>query len=762
MLKSKQLKFIIPIIVAIVLLIIGTIFLIVKNADKTKVYDNVHVLNEESENNELLVDIEENKLIFENEPGYVVGDVLVSGITEEAPDGFIRKVVSVGQENGQYVLQTEPGLITDVFEEAHVEKTFLITKEGATEVEDTDIAYSNSINDIINSSVATATGITRTNEHPSGDENYEFSCNGEYNINDYLSVRTEIGFSLWLEVKLEIEDGNVILGMTVHNLVGGDIFLGCSEEITKEFEEMIFSQELPSIQFAVGVVPIVITNQLYASVEGHVSLSGELGTVIAIQSEKVAGFEYNSATNEVIEIKENNYLSDGIDWSIGAKAKGEAAVGVFLHLTSKLYDSTGIDMSLGLEGTASAELATNFKMDGSSGECVGRIDLAIGPKLEGQIVVTVPVIDYELADFKIFEVELPTLWEHHWVSSEGWQEELETIENQSVEDSMEVSSMQGGIESELPNNTENSDGDFVFYDSDVLSMTTGNNRDIDIEAKLIIANAQDYNLTDNIFSVEAYFNDPTPYFLSEDDHQAYMLIYDDLGQKTNYANEQVGILFDNISSLFMGNTSTDDDYYNALNNNDNLAAIIFHYYRYLGIDYVNAYSEVGSGRIAGWRNAQYSNNGTEMGMGGDYILVADVIMYTPYYLRESVFQNKILMPDAIIDEIYASHREDTCLASLDYENNLTGYNYKYVREYIPYIELLVELGIQYESFSDLSTHELIYSSPILVPQEYCYYNWFDGSVSSAYVIPFYDKTANLYGLIWYDTNNRLMHISFGE
>lgn len=427
--KNKNLKVIIFVILAVSLLVISLV-LIISNAGKTKVYDNVRVITDDSDIVELLVTVEDDALVFESDPGYTVGDVLVSGITEDAPAGFIRKVVTIGQEGDQYVLQTEPGLLTDVFEEAHVEKRFLLTEEGATEVDSEDIAAVDTLNNLLNYGVASGTGIVRSCERPTGDEDYDFSCNGEYNIDEFLSVTTEIGFSIWLEVKLDIKKGDVVLGMTVHNKVGGDIFLGCSEEVEKEFEKKLFSQELPSIQFAIGVVPIVITNQLYASIEGEASLSGEIGTVVAIQSEKVAGFEYNSATNEVIEIKENNYLSDGIDWSVGAKVKGEAAVGVFLHLTSKLYDSTGVDLSLGIEGTAGAELATNIKADGSQGECVGRIDLAVGPKLQGEIVVTVPIIDYELADMKIFEVDLPAFWEEHWVSSESWQEDLKEIQGQ--------------------------------------------------------------------------------------------------------------------------------------------------------------------------------------------------------------------------------------------------------------------------------------------------------------------------------------------
>ncbi len=422
--KSKKIKYIIIAVIITLLVVAGVIILIINNADRTKIYDNVRVISDESGQNEILVNVEADRLIFKENPGYATGDVLVSGITENTPGGFIRKVVSVSQEGDQYILETEPGLITDVFEEVHIEKTFLLSEEGATEIKDSDIAFSNSLNDIINSSVVAATGITRSNNPLFDDGDYVFNLEEEFNIANFLSVETEIGFGLKLDFKLEIEKGDVVLGLTVHNAVGGEIFLGLSEELKKEFEKEFISKMLPSIQFMVGYVPVVITNEMSIALEGEANISGKLGTTIELEAEKIVGFEYNSETNKVVEINENNYLADGMKWSVGGSVKGEVEAGIFIHLTSKLYGSTGIDIAVGVKGSASAELESTVDTEGSYEDCVGRIDLEVGPEVEGSIVVTVPIVDYELADLKIFETDLPALWEKHWVSSDNWEEEL--------------------------------------------------------------------------------------------------------------------------------------------------------------------------------------------------------------------------------------------------------------------------------------------------------------------------------------------------
>ncbi len=65
---------------------------------------------------ELPVEVTEDKLVFEKNPKYKKGDVIVSGMIEKAEAGFIRRVIDAEKENNQFVFYTEPALLTDVFE----------------------------------------------------------------------------------------------------------------------------------------------------------------------------------------------------------------------------------------------------------------------------------------------------------------------------------------------------------------------------------------------------------------------------------------------------------------------------------------------------------------------------------------------------------------------------------------------------------------------------------------------------------------------
>ena len=74
-------------------------------------------------------------LLFAEDPGYEKGEVLAAGESEAAEDGFPAK--SDGnrkKKDGSYVVKTEPAYLTDVFEKAHVRRSFRITEDGVEEI----------------------------------------------------------------------------------------------------------------------------------------------------------------------------------------------------------------------------------------------------------------------------------------------------------------------------------------------------------------------------------------------------------------------------------------------------------------------------------------------------------------------------------------------------------------------------------------------------------------------------------------------------
>ena len=131
---------------------------------------------------------------------------------------------------------------------------------------------------------------------------------------------------------------------------------------------------------------------------------------------------YDSRTNKVEEIKENKYQSDGLEWDT-MQVSGSSTAEISLHLITKLYGSTGMDLSVGVSGDVNGEakLSANPELVGYA----GKLALSIAPKVDGTLVVSVPVIDEKLIEQPLFRVKLKPFWEKTWESSQNWKEDLE-------------------------------------------------------------------------------------------------------------------------------------------------------------------------------------------------------------------------------------------------------------------------------------------------------------------------------------------------
>ena len=93
---KKWMKRISVIVVLLVLVVMSGIFgyrkthSVKKTEGDTIVKENVKVITEETDKQP--VSVKEDSIIFNSNPRYKEGDVIVSGITSSSPDGYIRKV----------------------------------------------------------------------------------------------------------------------------------------------------------------------------------------------------------------------------------------------------------------------------------------------------------------------------------------------------------------------------------------------------------------------------------------------------------------------------------------------------------------------------------------------------------------------------------------------------------------------------------------------------------------------------------------------
>lgn len=431
---KKRNKRIFWVVVVLVLVSVSTLSVLGykkshNNKDKDEnniVKDNVKIITEESDKQPILV--EDDKITFDSNPRYKKGDVIVSGITSSAPNGFIRNVTGVQKTKGKYIIQTEPAVLTDVFEKAHIYKRIELA-ESQNESESYHIKNMNAVTNELQSSNI----LCKTEDEDNGTD-YMFGKSFEEK-EDPVSLSGEAGTSAWVEVSIDIVHGDIKCGIAIRTKEGAKASLECSASYSKELEKQLLTKKLPDYQFIVAGIPIVVTNELEIYTEAEINLEGNIGVSYELTAETTQGFNYNSKTGKVEEINQITCESDGLQWNT-ISISGDTSMGSSVHLITKLYDASGMDMSLKIAGKAEGEakVTTYKELDGYAGS----LDLSIVPEIKGEIVVDTPVFDKNLLKQPLFEAALKPLWEKHWESSVNWQDDLQWKENDKNEESQET------------------------------------------------------------------------------------------------------------------------------------------------------------------------------------------------------------------------------------------------------------------------------------------------------------------------------------
>ena len=325
-----------------------------KQEGDTIVKKNVKVITNKSDNQP--ESVEEDNIVFNSNPNYKEGDIIVSGITHLSEDGYIRKVISVEKKRGRYTIYTEPAVLTDVFEKAHIYKRIALTEDENQSVS-YNIENKNAVSNILCDT-----------EEEDDETDYMFGKSFEEELGP-ISLSGEAGVNVWIEVEIDIEHGEIECGITARTEEGAKASVECSQSYTK-----------------------------------------------------------------VKEINELDCSSDGLQWDT-ISISGEASAGPSVHLITKLYGASGLDMSLGISGDVEGEakVSTNKELDGYAGS----LDLSINPVIEGTLVVDTPIFDKNLVQQPLFVKELKPLWSKHWESSANWQEDLQWTEADEIEEAKE-------------------------------------------------------------------------------------------------------------------------------------------------------------------------------------------------------------------------------------------------------------------------------------------------------------------------------------
>ena len=418
-----------------------------KSTDRdTIVKENVKVLTGDMNEDEMPTEVTDGRLVFKKDPKYKKGDVVVSGCITEAENGFVRRIIRVEKSKSSYIFYTEPAVLTDVFEKAHIVKRVQLTEDGMKEAmyhqvdgfsvgEETDPKFRN-----LSTQSEENGGGKKQSENNASDisitPNTDYMFGAGIDISDEgISISGGAGVSVWLEMNIDIDHGEIVCSMALKSEGGADLSVDFAESLQElpeppSIEKTILKKRLPNGEFSFNGIPLVFTNELEITAEAKASIEGSMGVSFNVSFDGTQGFEYDSKTGKVEELNVANADTSGLEWK-AVEVSTSASAGADAHLIVKLYGCSGIDAAIGVHGSVegTVKLASTTESVGD----IGQLDMEIGPDISGTLVAKVPVFASGLIEQPLFSVKLPSFWESHWPTEEEKQDMLNT-EEQSTQD----------------------------------------------------------------------------------------------------------------------------------------------------------------------------------------------------------------------------------------------------------------------------------------------------------------------------------------
>lgn len=371
---------VLPVMVVVVAVVVAVAALIVAGlgsnapANPILINDDV-VVYEEGQAPFEVIECDSESVIVSSMDGLREGAILAAGVTDETPDGMLRRLGTAEEVPGGYRFATTQAALTEAIDKCDVSYTVSITEDGSYEVKDA------------------RTGVVSPfAQQAFADE----SLDGLFSW-DKGFAKVYAGDEI--DVSLRIDYGEISMRVVNRLNAGAEMDLGkLGGQAEKEWE--LFSKALRPFTFQVGVVPVVFTNNLTASL----SVDGSVGfDVLSAEAvlDKSFGFEYTSA-NGLRAINEDNSKAPEFSFSEEADTALEADVEAELALRfeSLLYGCAGPEFSVGLNSATDAKLQKLSEGEDADGAIVvpgldwklkGALNEKVTVPIKGEFKLTVPV-----------------------------------------------------------------------------------------------------------------------------------------------------------------------------------------------------------------------------------------------------------------------------------------------------------------------------------------------------------------------------------
>ena len=228
-----------------------------------------------------------------------VDDIIIAGVSDETPQGAIRKVATIYESGGQTIMVTTEAGLEDAFEELHLQETITM---------DSNIIYQNGIlqKSALQKSVIVAAQktVTATGNVSVKDNNVRFSLSGQYDA----TVDVDFDFSPVFDLTIDISGGKLeefkleVRGDTTFDL-DATFNAYAALDITKEKSLLPAPIQLFVVQVVIPVfgvpVPVIITGEFDIKAGISFTSGGQLNAGFGFTStyDAAAGFIYHPSGN---------------------------------------------------------------------------------------------------------------------------------------------------------------------------------------------------------------------------------------------------------------------------------------------------------------------------------------------------------------------------------------------------------------------------------------------------------------------------------
>jgi PKD domain len=305
-----------------------------------------------------LENVQPNSLTFSGVRAIAAGDVVVSSPTTAAPDGFLRKVTTVRQENGKTILETAPATLRDAIQKGSLQTTRVL--------QDSDVETTNLTKGVKYAGSRADDPTFLFDKVLYDRDGDETTKDDQVALRGSLDLDTSVDFDWDIDFFPPDFDFLAKANFTEKSnltLVGKESF---------KFDKKIRVGQIrfKPITFSIGPVPVVIRPIIQLDVGIRGSVNGEVNVSVTQTLVMTAGAKYNEEWTNLSDVSNDfNVDSSVIKGSLNAEVFSNVTLELLLYEAVGLYIRPEVFVAL----DAQFPRKPYWKLDGGIG-----VDLGVG------------------------------------------------------------------------------------------------------------------------------------------------------------------------------------------------------------------------------------------------------------------------------------------------------------------------------------------------------------------------------------------------